>query len=201
LVPLDELITPQWWIDSEYVETLAARAPEPGDLAGLFDFAFPIGHLEMPMAMGPFAWQFASAKPEFAGTSPLRITHYSPDKITMQFDVVPRPNWLWIAACAGVSRPLITNGVHHLLALLKAGHKEAVCLIRPAQSPDDMQLNFQDPGFLPLYELGSSRPPLLQDYLDEQHAADVAWHARWHSMQVAVVAEPGIHPAVPGPRS
>jgi hypothetical protein len=83
LVPLDELVTPQWWIDSDYVETLAARAPEPGDLPGLFDYAFPIGHLEMPMTMGPFAFQFASAKPDFVGTSPLRVTHYSPDKITM----------------------------------------------------------------------------------------------------------------------
>src|SRR5215470_6999720 len=104
---------------------------------------------------------------DLGGLSPLRVARHSPAKVTIEFDVTPRPNWVWLAAVQGLPRPLILNGVHHLLALLKAGRQEAFGLLRPAQSLQELQLmgmNFQDPSLFNQDQLTGSSPPLLQQY-------------------------------------
>jgi hypothetical protein len=198
-VPLAELVTPQWWVDTEYVETLAGSAPQEDDLDGLFSFSFAVGRLDMPMLLGSNGAAFASPKGDFGGPSPLRIAHYSPEKVTFEFDVAPRPNWVWLAASQDMRRFLILNGVHHLLALLKAGRQHAVCLLRPAPSLSDQTLgfnNFQDPGIFKPSELTSDRPPFLRDYIDGQQAINVGIHLRQSFLRMALQAEMGVIPRV-----
>lgn len=195
-VPLAELVTPQWWIDTEYVESLADAAPAEEDLDGMFAFSFATGSLGMPMHLGLNGAAFASAKNDIGNPSPLRLAHYSPEKATFEFDVPPRPNWVWVARCADMNRLLVLNGVHHLLALLKTGRQHALCLLRPASSVADQTIgfNFQDPGIFKPSELTAERPPLLRDYLDNQHAIEVGIHLRQNFLRVAVQAEPGVIP-------
>src|SRR6266851_4647667 len=190
-VPLAELVTPQWWIDTEYVEALADAAPAEDDLDGMFSFSFASGSLAMPMHLGINGAAFASAKGDLGGPSPLRVARYSPKKVTFEFDVTPRPNWVWLAASQDMNRLLILNGVHHLLALLKAGREHALCLLRPAQSVGDQTIgfSFQDPALFKPSELTAERPPLLRDYLDDQHAADVGIHLRQNFLRLALQAE------------
>ena len=197
-VPLAELVTPQWWIDSEYVETLANAAPAEDDLDGMFGFSFATGSLAMPMQLGLNGAAFASTKGDIGGPSPLRVARYTPEKVTFEFDVRPRPNWVWLAASGDMNRLLILNGVHHLLALLKAGRQHAFCLLRPAQSLGDPTIgfNFQEPGLFKPSELTAERPPLLRDYLDDQHAADAGIHLRQNFLRLALQAEPGVIPCV-----
>ena len=195
---LAELVTPQWWIDTEYVEVLADAAPAEDDLNGMFSFSFASGSLAMPMHLGINGAAFAGAKSDIGGPSPLRVARYSPEKVTFEFDVTPRPNWVWLAASQDMSRLLILNGVHHLLALLKAGRQHALCLLRPAQSLDDQTIgfSFQDPSLFKPSELTAGRPPLLRDYLDDQHATDIGIHLRQNFLRLAVHAEPGVIPRV-----
>ncbi len=44
-VPLAELVTPQWWVDTEYVQTLTDAVPAKDDLDGMFRFSFATGRL------------------------------------------------------------------------------------------------------------------------------------------------------------
>jgi hypothetical protein len=197
-VPLAELITPQWWIDTEYVESLADAAPAEEDLDGMFAFSFATGSLSMPMHLGLNGAAFASAKNDIGVLSPLRLARYSPEKVTFEFHVTPRPNWVWVAACTDMNRLLVLNGVHHLLALLKAGRQHALCLLRPSPSVADPTIgfNFQDSGIFKASELVAERPPLLRDYLDDRHATDVGIHLRQNFLRLAVQAEPGVIPCV-----
>jgi hypothetical protein len=197
-VPLAELVTPQWWIDTEYVDSLAHTAPEENDLDGMFAFSFATGCLGMPMHLGLNGAGFASAKNDIGVPSPLRLARYSPEKVTFEFDVPPRPNWVWVAQCADMNRLLILNGVHHLLALLKAGRQRALCLLRPALSAADPAIgfNFQDPAIFKPSELMAERPPLLRDYLDNQQATDIGIHLRQNFLRVALQAEAGVIPCI-----
>lgn len=198
-VPLAELVTPQWWVDTDYVETLADAAPAEDDVDGMFAFSFAVGSLPMPMHLGLNAAAFASAKGDIGGPSPLRVARYSPEKVTFEFDVTPRPNWVWLAASQDMNRLLILNGVHHLLALLKAGRQHALCLLRPAREVGELQAmgwNFQDPALFKPSELIAERPPLLRDYLDDQHAADIGIHLRQNFLRLILQADPGVIPRV-----
>jgi hypothetical protein len=197
-VPLAELVTPQWWIDTEYAESLADAAPTEEDLDGMFAFSFATGSLGMPMHLGLNGAAFVSAKNDIGVPSPLRLARYSPEKVAFEFDVTPRPNWVWLAMCADMNRLLILNGVHHLLALLKAGRRHALCLLRPAPSVADPSIgfNFQDPAIFKPSELTAGRPPLLSDYLDDQQTTDVGIHLRQSFLRLALQAEPGVIPRV-----
>lgn len=199
MLPLNHLVTPQWWVDRDYVADLAASAPTEDDFDALFDFSFSVGRLSRPMFLGLNGAAFASARGDIGIPGPLRIANYSPEKVTFEFDVIPRPNWVWIAAIADINRILIINGVHHLLALLQAGHKNALCLVRPANTLGDLLANGwnpQEPALFKPNELGSSRPPLLRDYLDYNLASEVALHLRQSYLRVAVQADPGIIPSI-----
>jgi len=198
-VPLAELVTPQWWVDTEYIQTLTDAVPAEDDLDGMFGFSFATGRLAMPMHLGLNGAAFASAKIGDIGVpSPLRVARYSPERVTFEFDVTPRPNWVWLAASQDMSRLLILNGVHHLLALLEAGRTHALCLLRPAQSLGDPTIgfNFQDPSLFKPSELTAARPPLLRDYLDDQQAVDVGIHLRQNFLRLAVQSDPGVIPRV-----
>jgi hypothetical protein len=199
VVPLGELVTPQWWADAGYVEALAASAPAEDDLDGMFDFSFSMGRLARPMNLGLNGAAFASARGDSGSVGPLRVARYSPERVTFEFDITPRPNWIWLAASQDMTRLLILNGVHHLLALMKAGRRHAYCLLRPAHSLDDLRANGWDPQNPELFkpdELKGARPPLLRDYLDDEHAADVGIHLRQSYLRLAVQAEPCIIPRV-----
>jgi hypothetical protein len=198
-VPLGDLVAPQWWADTQYVDTLAAAAPAEDDLDGMFSFSFGTGRLARPMLLGTNGAAFASNLNDIGGLTPLRVARYSPDKVTFEFDVIPRPNWVWIAAVQEVGRLFVLNGVHHLLALLKAGRQHAFCLVRPVRSLGDLQStgwNFQDPGLFKPAELTAARPPLLRDYLDDQHAADIGIRLRQSFLRLAVGSDPGVIPRV-----
>ena len=199
VVPLAELVTPQWWVDAEYVAALATAAPAEDDLEGMFDFSFSMGRLARPMNLGMNGAAFASARGDSGNVGPLRVARYSPEKVTFEFDVTPRPNWVWLVASQDMNRPFILNGVHHLLALMQAGRQHAVCLVRPASSLDELTANGwnpQNPDLFKPDELRSVRPPLLRDYLDEEHAADVGIHLRQSYLRLAVQSDPGIIPRV-----
>jgi hypothetical protein len=200
VVPLADLVTPQWWVDAEYVETLAAAAPAEDDLAAMFDFSFSMGRLARPMSLGLNAAAFASARSDSGVLGPLRVARYTPEKVTFEFDVTPRPNWVWLASSGDMGgRLLILNGVHHLLALLKAGRQHAFCLLRPASSLGDLIANGwnpQSPEMFKPSELTGARPPLLRDYLDDEQAADVGIHLRQSYHRLAIQSDPGVIPRV-----
>lgn len=199
VVPLADLVTPQWWVDIEYVETLAASAPAEDDCDAMFDFSFSMGRLTRPMNLGLNGAAFASARSDIGTPGPLRIARYSPEKVTFEFDVTPRPNWIWLAASQDMSRLFILNGVHHLLALMKAGRQHAYCLLRPANSLGDLLANGWNPQTLDMFkpnELTGARPPLLRDYLDEGQAADVGIHLRQSYLRLAIQSDPGLIPRV-----
>jgi hypothetical protein len=196
VVRLSELITPQWWADIQYVDELAAEVPAVDDLEGLFSFAFEEAELAAPTIIGGNVAAFSSARRNLGGISPLRVARRSASKVTLEFDVTPRPNWIWIAAVAGMPRPLILNGVHHLLALLKAGRQEAVALVRPVQSVQELPtiLNFQDPGMFKPDQLLAPCPPLLRHYLDEAVAYPVNQRAMDQYLRTVVQADGGFIP-------
>lgn len=71
--------------------------------------------------------------------------------------------------------------------------------LRPANTLDELTANGWNPQAPELFkpdELKGARPPLLRDYLDREHAADVAIHLRQSYLRLAVQADPGIIPRV-----
>lgn len=191
-VLLADLITPQWWVDSSYVDELVGAIPSPGDDAALFDFCIATGRIEPPMLLGTNGAVIVSGRRGLGAISPLRIESATRDKVTFGFDALPRPNWLYLNVIQQTGQVVILNGVHHFLALMRARRDRAYCLLR--RGLVEQVLDFQDPGFFKPQHLSSVRPPLLRDYLDAGVADDVAVRAVDQFMRFAVQTEIGFVP-------
>jgi hypothetical protein len=188
-VPLADLITPQWWVDLEYVNDLVAAVPAAGDDNALFDFCFATGRLGPPMLVGMNGVVIKSGRRDLGTISPLRIEAVAPDKVTFGFDALPRANWVWLNVIKG-GEMVILNGVHHLLALMRAGRNRAYCLLR--QGLVEQVLDFQTPGIFKPQHLTARRPPLLRDYLDAKVADSVRVRAVDQFMRFVVQSPPEI---------
>jgi len=161
---LRELITPQWWVDLDYVQELSASLNMYKGDKGLYDFCFPTSCLERPFVAGNGV-VLSSGRRDLGRVTPLRLEHFSPEKATISFDVFPRPNFVFVARLQETQKILILNGVHHLLALLSSGSDRAIGVLRDASVAETF--NFaQDPSIFKPNRLMSPRPPLLRDYLD-----------------------------------
>lgn len=161
IVDLSSLLTPQPLADMDYVRDLEQLVPADGDLAGAFDYAFPMGTLAEPAVIGNTV-TFTSPAPNVYA-NPIPSYRSAPGGYEVVIRVEPRPNYLYVAQIAGLGgRLLLVNGVHHVLALLKKGRTASPALIRPANGIDELGL----PKTTMFNHIGDWRPPLVRDFLD-----------------------------------
>jgi len=190
-VPIADLVAPQAWADIAYVDELVDSLPAPGDEGALFDYCFAYGRLEAPMLLGINGAVIVSGRRALGALSPLRIQSATAEKVTFEFDALPRPNWLLLNLIPATGELLVLNGVHHLLALMRGGRDRAYCLLR--QTPVEQVFNFaQEPGIFKPERLSAPRPPLLRDYLDNTIGDQVSLRAADQFMRFGVSNPPEI---------
>jgi hypothetical protein len=189
-VTIENLVTPQWWVDADHVAELLHDMPAQDDLEGLFKFCFAPGSIGQPLTLGMNGAVITSRKRGLGMISPLRISSVASDKITFQFDALPRPNWLWLSIAPENGSVVILNGVHHIAALQRAGHHRAFALVR--QGPIQTAMNFQEPGIYKPERLLCPRPPLVRDFYDDRIADQVRLRAVEQFMRFGVQNPPEI---------
>jgi hypothetical protein len=180
LVPVQELITPQWYVNLDYIDLLKQRTPQPGKLREALDFACDEGGVILPepcnsnfgglpslALQGPIHRDLATP---FALLQPFEVHRLSPQRFSLDIhaEIELKPNYLHLIKAG--TRYIIINGVHRSLALLQAGWQSIPCLVRDA-SPTIRslaELGFQqNAGLLPdELILRGIRPAYLSDYLD-----------------------------------
>ncbi len=196
LVPVQELITPQWHVNLEYVEALKQRAPQPDDIREALDFVCDEGGIALadPCVSNvggvlSLAFQVPNYRELAAILSPLRpleVRRLDPWKfaLTVNAEVQLKPNYLHLAKIG--TRLLILNGVHRSLALMLVGWKTIPCLVRdvPHTTRSLVEIGFPpNAGLLPdELLLRAVRPAYLTDYLDplaalhfQQKDLDLLW--------------------------
>jgi len=157
MVALDSLISPQPLADLDYIHELTDSLSSEPDLTRDFEFAFPEGTIPEPAVVGNTA-TFATHAPNIyvAPTPTYR-------KVAGGYEVVVRaeskPNYLFAADLGG--RLILVNGVHHVLAFIKAGRKHAPAVIRQAMMVPELGLG----QTTLLNQIGAARPPLVKDFL------------------------------------
>lgn len=194
-VPISDLLTPQYWVDMDYVEELVGQVPAEGDDLALFRYCFSTGWLRPPTIIGGRIATFSSRRRDLSQPCALHLDSYSPQEVRFSVAVRPRPNFVWVTSIEESGRLLITNGVHHLLALLMAGRDRAYCLFRRA-SISNALLNLNDPAIFKPNRLIAPRPPLLHDFADGPLYECVSISDHYQFLRVAVNHEIGVVPSL-----
>jgi len=196
LVPVHQLITPQWYINLDYLQTLQQIVPEPGQLEQALAFACDEGGSELAepavsnvAGLPSLAFRVPTYRDLAIALSPFQpfqAQRIGPRKftITTRAEVQLKPNYLHAAKIG--SRLIILNGVHRSLALMQAGWKAIPCLVRDfpnARSLIEVGFPPNQLGVLPDQLLfRESRSAYLSDYLDpltaphfQQRDMDALW--------------------------
>lgn len=180
LAPVRQLITPQWYVNLDYLQTLQPIVPAPGQFQQALDFACDEGMSELAepsmsnVAGSPsLAFRtplFRDLAFTFSPLLPLKAQRIDSRRfaVTTHVEVELKPNYLHVAKIG--SRLLILNGVHRSLAFMQAGWEAIPCLVRDFPNVRSLA----EVGFLP-NQLGilpdqlllrDSRTAYLSDYLD-----------------------------------
>jgi hypothetical protein len=162
LAPLFALLAPQPLADMDYVAELGGSlSPEPDELDD-FAFSFPQGSIPEPAVIGNTV-MFSTPAPSVY-VSP--VPTYRP--VAGGYEVIarvePRPNYVFVAQVQGLGgRLMLINGVHHVLALLRAGRRYAPAILRQSMTVEELGL----PQTSLLAQAGTPRPPLVRDFLSD----------------------------------
>jgi hypothetical protein len=168
LVPAHLLITPQWYINLDFVENLRRRAPQVGDLHGAIRFAFTEG-----VELDDFWLSNSALAISTSSVGQPRVHHVagrriSPHEVEVVVRVKSRPNYLEVAKIG--SRFIMVNGIHRAAALMQAGFDRVPCLLSQYETLAEVI----PPGSLGMIPqerlLGDDRPPYVADYFDPQAA-------------------------------
>ncbi len=158
MVHLGALISPQPVADMDYVDELAAQLAPAGDLRRDFGFAFPVGIVPEPLVAGPTVI-FNDQTPNIV-INPVPECRRAGDEVHIKFLATVRPNYVWVAELG--PRLVLLNGVHKVLAAMRAGRSMLPAVVRKAGSVPELGLQ-QFPTFLA--HLAGLRPPLVSDFL------------------------------------
>jgi hypothetical protein len=166
LVEISKIHLFQTMVNTEYIESLVKRAPEPGDMEATLKFCLPTqDEAPRPNMMSSFnpTTNTFSAISDSLDLRILGNTH-SEDPVTH----TPVAGFYY-----GVALPLTTvveyrgafllkNGCHRAYALHKKGHDFLPCLLG---STDSFQVTgAQVPGSFPLTTILSDKSPVLSDF-------------------------------------
>jgi hypothetical protein len=179
LVPVHLLLTPQWYVNLDFVETLRQQAPRPDDLVGAVRFAFSEGSELDDLWLTGAALAISThsiGQPRIHTVEGRRI---SPHEVEVVVRVQSRPNYLEVAKIG--SRFVIVNGIHRAAAFLQAGFDRIPCLLGQYDALGEA-FPQRALGMIPeAHLMGEGRPPYLADYFDPQAAP------RFHQRSVYTV--------------
>jgi hypothetical protein len=157
LVPLAPLISPQPLADMDYVAELAEGLSKHEDPERDFEFAFPAGSVPEPLVAGPTV--IFNDQTQNIVINPMPEYKRVGDEVHITIRATARPNYVWVAEMG--TRLVLLNGVHKVLAALKAGRTALPAVVRSASSLAELGLQ-QPPTFLA--QLVAPRPPLVGDF-------------------------------------
>lgn len=162
MVPLGSLIAPQPLADMDYVAELDVQVPATAGGEADVAFAFPVGEVPEPAVVGKSVVFTTPGPSVFA--NPIPTYRAVPGGYEVIARVEARPNYLYVAEFSSPTgaRLVLRNGVHHVLALLRAGRTHAPAVVSQASTIDELGL----PPTSLLRRVGAPRPPLVRDFLE-----------------------------------
>jgi hypothetical protein len=195
LVPIDLLLTPQWYADVEYIDEIVQSLKPGMSEEQQLQFAMTEGKITEPIVLGNVV-SFTSPRRDLH-TSPIpTIRETAEGDFEISLKAGSRPNYVQVAEVAEIGgRLLLTNGVHKVCALYKAGYRECVCLFRKVQTVRDAGFDTNSSTLFSQYT--SARPPLVIDLLDVKLASELRMRPLYQVLQVSINVGTTFVPALP----
>lgn len=182
-VPIEALISPQWYADLDYVDELKAKLGTSPSTESAFRFAFVEGQINAPLVTANQV-QFTSRGLDlFADTTP-NVQVAEDGSFTITVLAGSRPNYIQVALLDG--RLVLVNGVHKVLSLYALGLKTCFCAFRVVSRLEETGLNLQATTLYRDEVFKSTRPALVTDFMNSNTAVPLRMKSMYQVMQVSI---------------
>jgi hypothetical protein len=195
LLPIQGLLTPQWFADLDYINELSSRFDEPASLETLLRFTMSEGQVADPIICGSQVI-FNSLRPDLLAEPVPAVERKGPGQFEITVRAGSRPNYVQVAAIG--SRFLLTNGVHRVCALHLSGHTHVPCLLRKVGRIEESGIAVQTSLLRPEL-LAGPRPAEVADFLNPKVATNLKMRSTEHVLRVAIAVEQIRIPAISDP--
>jgi hypothetical protein len=194
IAPIDALLSPQWAVDLDYVDELASQLPPAPSEEDQLHFALSEGSIHQPMIAGNQVLFTTSRRDLHADQVP-EVRQVDSDEYEIVIRATSRPNYINVSILE--NRLLLTNGVHKVCALRKAGLSSCFCVFRRIDSLPDSGINVQTSIFRDALFKGV-RPAMVKDFLEPSTSAPLYIRSMNQILQIAVSVGTMTIPALPG---
>jgi hypothetical protein len=182
-VPIEALISPQWYADLDYVDELKAKLGTAPSTESVFRFAFVEGHINAPLVTANQV-QFTSRGLDlFVDTTP-NVQVAEDGSFTVTVLAGSRPNYIQVALLDG--RLVLVNGVHKVCALYGLGLKTCFCALRVVTRLEETGLNLQATTLYRDEVFKSRRPALVTDFMNSNIAVPLRMKSMYQVMQISI---------------
>jgi len=183
LVPIESLLTPQWFVDADYVDEIMSVLRKDMNLEEQLLFAMSEGKLTEPIITGNQVSFLSPRLDLYADQIPM-VREIGQGEFEIFVRAASRPNYIQVAKIG--ERLLLTNGVHKVSALYRMGFREVPCVFRTVHSLEAAGLNpksstlFSDPIF------NSDKPAQVKHFWDLELATPLNMRSTYQVLQVSV---------------
>jgi hypothetical protein len=186
-------LAPQWNADLDYIEELAAKLTPSLSLEEQLNFALSEGTIHQPIIAGNQVL-FTSARRDLHADPIPTIRQIAEGEFEIVVRAVSRPNYVQVGKIG--NRLVLTNGVHKVCALHKAGFSHCYCLVRDVDHIRVTGINIQSTMFRdPVFK--SVRPAMVVDFLNAATAAALYIRSMYQILQITINAGTMTIPALP----
>jgi hypothetical protein len=183
LVPIESLLTPQWFADLDYIEELKTRLKPDMNCEELLRFVVAEGRIAEPIVVGS----------QVTFTSPRRDLYADPIPTVKEseggeFEIIvraaSRPNYVHVVEIG--QRLFLSNGVHKVCALYQMGFREIPALCRKAHNLAEARMDPQSTSLFRPQVFESARPALVTDLMNPDTAVTLKMRSTYQILQVSV---------------
>jgi hypothetical protein len=182
LAPIESLVVPQWYADLDYIDELATLINPRSTLEDQLAFTMPEGRILAPIVAGNEVIFASPRRDLFADPIPtVRETEGGDIEIVVR--AASRPNYVQVVKLG--NRLLLSNGVHKVCAMYRAGFTHCPCVFRTVN-------RFEETGLIPWGAFqnetiaGGGRLAMVTDLLNPQVAVPLKMGSSYQIMQITV---------------
>jgi hypothetical protein len=193
-VPIASLLTPQWYADMDYIDEIGRTLPDRASQDEQLQFAFSEGKISEPIVSGGVVL-FSSPRRDLYADPVPRVQRTADGEFIVYVRAASRPNYIQVAEIG--QQLLLTNGVHKVCALHRAGFTHCYCVVRRAHDVQEAGLDPRGLSLLRSPMFDGPRPAAVVDFLNPATAAPLSLRAMNQVMQVAIQTGLLTVPALP----
>lgn len=181
LAPIESLLSPQWYLDLDYVNELGEQVKPGMTLERQLLFAMSENKIARPIFNGKQT-VFTSPRRDLYADTISEVRTVGDGEFEVVIRAGGRPNYIQVAQLG--NQLILTNGAHKVCAMYMAGFRFVPCLLRVVNTFEEMGL--EPWGWFRPQTIGTARQAAVTDFLSPGVAIEMSRRSTYQTLFITI---------------